>query len=80
MGASSLLMPWLAVLYMMANITLNLSAITLVKRGGAVATMVFFFYKFFFMFFYDFFYVHGANVTLKTIAPLCVWGGGGEGG
>jgi len=33
-------MPWLAVLYMTANITLNLTAIALVKRGGAVGTMV----------------------------------------
>eukprot|EP00802_Teleaulax_amphioxeia_P005929 Tamp_05933.p1 GENE.Tamp_05933~~Tamp_05933.p1 ORF type:complete len:568 (-),score=67.94 Tamp_05933:1136-2665(-) len=40
MGASSPLMPWLACMYMVANITLNLSAIALVKRGGAVATMV----------------------------------------
>ena len=33
-------MPWLTMAYMCANLTLNLSAIALVKRGGAVATMV----------------------------------------
>ena len=35
-----MMMPWLALGYMAANITLNLSAIALVKRGGAVATML----------------------------------------
>jgi hypothetical protein len=56
-GASSPLMPWLALMYMAANITLNLSAITLVKRGGAVATVVFFF-SILFMSFFD---VHGGQ-------------------
>ena len=32
-GGTSKAMPWLAVCYMAANITLNLSAIALVKRG-----------------------------------------------
>ncbi len=35
LGGTSPAMPWLALMYMTANIVLNLSAIALVKRGGS---------------------------------------------
>jgi drug/metabolite transporter (DMT)-like permease len=37
-GATHPAMPWLAIAYILANLTVNISAITLVKRGGAVRT------------------------------------------
>ena len=39
-GATHPSMPWLAIAYILANLTVNISALTLVKRGGAVSTTV----------------------------------------
>jgi drug/metabolite transporter (DMT)-like permease len=39
-GATHPSMPWLAIAYILANLTVNISALTLVKRGGAVSATV----------------------------------------